>query len=1159
MISAESIKKMSTGIVFMLLMASIFAGDLIAQRHTYRHLTTRDGMPSGYVWSMMQDRHGFIWTATSAGLSKYDGYSFINYQPDPNNPVSISGMGVFFARELDSGTFLVGSNAALDIFDPSTEVFRRVHLPGSVPEIRFARGIHVMENGDAWVAAREGLYHLPHHGLLADTAAVHFHALPEALEPEQFSGFTSIVHDGRNTLWLSSNEYFHKFNLETREFEAIGPFDDDVETVLRGSIWVMHQASNGLLIVASTTGLATWRQGEDAPQVVTELGPYDREELAAANFQSITEDANGNIWLGTGLLGAIRWNMDTGDAVIFRHDPGNENSVHEDDIHYVFMDNQQNTWFGYHFLGISVMYTQSWTYTYRRATEEFAADHPANQLNEFVEDSEGNLWFPTPDGLVYHPAGDDPAVTYPLDPGLPEDNGLSNAVIDEEEGVMLVVSGNGNRIYRFDAGTGRFTDVTQVDSLGLGHLSMSDSTGYYFTNFSGEIIHIDKRTFEPSVITIPTDETIESTVQASLMGRDRDGNHLLQVVHFGGNIEFIAENFIFHPVTRTFTKVDIRLPENAIQNNRPTVSSHEPGVVWLRLNRGIFKQNHLTGETELMFQSDSGIINESSGIIQEDADGYLWMNNQSGIMRLDPVTQSITYYETEPGIRAGRLVVPGELNNGDILFAGAGGYLRFNPFELQQEEPIRKIHITEMTAGQTVHKTLYGGHSDFEIESSDNNLAFSFLGMNYRDPAFTRYRYRIEGYDEDWNLVGTQRRVFLANLPPGSYTFQVQAAPRFGPYSEYAAAIPFTILPPWWKTYPAYIFYFFLFAGLVFATDRFQRRRLLRRVRERAHEKELEQAREIEKAYRILEVAHENLKSAQEQLVQQEKLASLGQLTAGIAHEIKNPLNFVNNFSDLSLEIMVEIFDAVAKLKQNEQTKEIAASLTSIKTNLQKIHEHGSRADSIVKSMLQHSRGGSGKMEPTDLNGLVKEYVNLAYHGMRAGRKPIAVDIDLQLDGSVGTVPLISEDFSRVILNLCNNAFDAMSEKLKVESGKLKVESGKLKVESKKLKVESGKAGAYSPRLTVRIRRVAGSGAGNAGAQNGGILIEIEDNGPGIPDEIRDKILQPFFTTKKGTAGTGLGLSITHDIIKAHGGELRVNSRAGQGSTFSIELQPNNT
>ena len=271
----------------------------------------------------------------------------------------------------------------------------------------------------------------------------------------------------------------------------------------------------------------------------------------------------------------------------------------------------------------------------------------------------------------------------------------------------------------------------------------------------------------------------------------------------------------------------------------------------------------------------------------------------------------------------------------------------------------------------------------------------------------------------------------------------------------------------------------------------------------------------LDKAKSEVESAMSELKATQSQLVQQEKLASLGQLTAGIAHEIKNPLNFVNNFSEVSIEMIEEAMEERAKSQESRDETLVDEILEDVRSNLKKVHEHGSRANGIVTSMLQHSRGGTGKKEPTDINALIKEYSNLAFHGMRAGKNPINAAIDLQLDEQIKEVPLIGEDFSRVLLNLCNNAFDAMRTTAELRT----------------------------PKLTIRTK-----------LKSEKILIEVEDNGPGIPDEIKDKILQPFFTTKKGTEGTGLGLSITHDIVKAHGGEISVDSEGGNGATFKITL-----
>jgi signal transduction histidine kinase len=274
-----------------------------------------------------------------------------------------------------------------------------------------------------------------------------------------------------------------------------------------------------------------------------------------------------------------------------------------------------------------------------------------------------------------------------------------------------------------------------------------------------------------------------------------------------------------------------------------------------------------------------------------------------------------------------------------------------------------------------------------------------------------------------------------------------------------------------------------------------------------------------------LQATLERLKSTQEQLVVQEKLASLGALTAGIAHEIKNPLNFVNNFAELSAEILQELREEVERHKPTmaqPDYERIESLLADLERNAQKIGEHGSRADSIVHSMLLHSRGHKGERQPTDVNAVLEEYLNLAYHGMRAKDSTFNVAIERDYDKSVGRVQAIPQDLSRVFLNILNNACYAVSEKQK----------------------QMVNGDRYQPTLSVRTM--------NLGKR---VEVRIRDNGTGIPPEVREKIFHPFFTTKPTGHGTGLGLSISHDIIvQEHGGELEVETEPGQYTEFIVRL-----
>ncbi|MEO6868434.1 MAG: ATP-binding protein [Ginsengibacter sp.] len=295
---------------------------------------------------------------------------------------------------------------------------------------------------------------------------------------------------------------------------------------------------------------------------------------------------------------------------------------------------------------------------------------------------------------------------------------------------------------------------------------------------------------------------------------------------------------------------------------------------------------------------------------------------------------------------------------------------------------------------------------------------------------------------------------------------------------------------------------------------------------------ELEQKRKaIEETNSALEKSLQELKAAQAQLVQSEKMASLGELTAGIAHEIQNPLNFVNNFSEVSNELIDEMNEELEK-GDIEEAKAISAD---IKQNLIKINHHGNRAGDIVKGMLQHSRTSAGIKEPTDINALCDEYLRLSYHGLRAKDKSFNAEMKTDFDERIGKINIIPQDIGRVLLNLFNNAFYAVNEK---KNGPLSPEGGELNTPN-----------IYEP--TVTVKTVKNPLSGGRGAN---IIITVSDNGNGIPQNIIDKIFQPFFTTKPTGQGTGLGLSLSYDIIKAHGGEINVNTKKGVGSEFIIQI-----
>ncbi len=396
--------------------------------------------------------------------------------------------------------------------------------------------------------------------------------------------------------------------------------------------------------------------------------------------------------------------------------------------------------------------------------------------------------------------------------------------------------------------------------------------------------------------------------------------------------------------------------------------------------------------------------------------------------------------------------------------------------------------------------------ASYPVQYENNSVSFEYAAPFFDQEDKIRYQTWLEGFDPIWSDWGKNSYKEYTNLPAGKYKFHVRAYNLFQQISE-PAVFTFEIRAPWYYRWWAYALLAIVLGALVWFFISVRSKRLLEENR-KLEEKVTTRTSELNQSL-------SELKLTQAQLIQSEKMASLGELTAGIAHEIKNPLNFITNFSEVNTELLAEM---IADL-DNAHYEDAKILANNVIENQKKINHHGKRADSIVNTMAQHSKGGQDQKESTDLNLMADEYLMLSYHAMRAKNAGFNSGLKKDLSQNLLKVMVVPNDISRVLTNIFNNAFYSMAEKKKF------------------------KGKTYEPSISISTKQV-----------NGMAEIEITDNGMGIPSSVLNKIYQPFFTTKPPGEGTGLGLSLSYDIIKAHGGKLEVQTTEGDCTSFKISL-----
>jgi signal transduction histidine kinase/ligand-binding sensor domain-containing protein len=1105
----------------------------------FERFTLENGLVSDRVKSIAQDQKGYIWIGTASGLSRFDGYEFISYRNKPGDPRSIANnrVNVVFADKL--GNIWSGTQNGLSLFDPLNEEFRNFfHIPGNVNSIpgNVVSTIYESTSGQLWIGTDNGLAELER-----DSGVIvsQWHSGSDYVSLQGVN-IRSISEDQNGRLWMgTSNQGLITFDISKKTFQFLNEQNTsgllipsmNVSKVLvasSGDIWIGFLPEFGVVRynpdkktserftyneknqphfwnivsdIIETADKAIWvttineseKSGLHKFDYKSNLfsryafQPYNSSSLTWSYCETVFEDKDNNLWIGTS-RGLNKADLNRWQIGMMNVNPQYPNHL-ENSFYGIAEIEKDIFWIGLDEYGFI-----EWD---RKTNETKKIDRNDPRFGNGIaciirKDHDGMIWFGYKgQGCArYNPqTGElDKFLNEPGNPKSLPGNYVADILIDRMNNIWIATS---NGLSRFNNEQGNFTnwqkDVNTNEMSGNALSSLfEDSRGNIW-------IGTNQEDYDPNV-----------TYPSGLMKFAPERNHFKSYKSDPNDPGSLSSNVVF------------------------IVNEDLNGNIWVGTNNGLNKLDANEEKFEVFLNSD-GLPDPNIIGILVDNEGKLWLSTLKGISQFDPVNKSFRNFTLEDGIQAYRFNYNSQLktSNGELIFGGVLGANYFYPSDISSKKVIPEVHITRFLVQnqpQRFEKTPYTKNK-INLNWKENSIGFEFVAINFRASLHTQYEYMLEGFDNEWNQSGTRRYVNYTNLPSGNYTFRVRAINAENVYSNQDAAINIEIRPPFWRTWWAYIIYGFMFIFLAIIVNRNQRQRLIRKERERVKDQELKHAKEIEKAYA-------ELKSTQSQLIQSEKLASLGALTAGIAHEIQNPLNFVNNFAEVSTELVDEMNDELDK-GFIEEVKEIS---NDIKQNLEKINHHGKRAESIVKGMLLHSRGSSGHKEPVDINALADEYLRLSYHGFRAKDKSLSdgqagfhAEYKTDLDPSLPKINVVPQDIGRVLLNLINNAFYAVNMRRNTIV--------------KTTHALSQTSPPYNPTVTVTTKNL-----GNR------VEISVKDNGPGIPEAIKDKIFQPFFTTKPTGQGTGLGLSLAYDIVKAHGGEIRVETIEGEGAEFAIQL-----
>jgi signal transduction histidine kinase/ligand-binding sensor domain-containing protein len=1132
--------------IFKILLLVILACPSYAQQVTFNRVQPPPGKTFEHVTGIVQDKYGYMWFASKRGLFRYDGYKMISYKNIPLDPNSLATDALETICVDSSGIIWIGTlGSGLESLDPITgKINHHRHNPNQKGSLNSDWVTVVMTDhqGILWVGTSDGLQKYD----VKTNSFKHYQHSPGNNTSISSNDVRAIYEDRKKTIWVGTgspygengnnptNGGLNKFDRRTEKFTRYIHEPDNPRSLMnnkvrsifedsRGNFWI-GTAGDGLHKMDRANGtFLRYRYDPRHPEKLSRP-PISKAFAETDHITFIKEDGTGALWIGTSESGINYYNSKTGKTVHYESAKDTSGAFVDRSVWWAYTSREGVLW-------ISTLNGGLYRVNAAQKTIPFYP-LPYNGVNSFYEEANGTLWMGTERGFIQKNPDSriKEFLNNPQDPNSNSNNSVQ-AIYPNDEGNIWIGTFVGGMQF-FDKKQGIFT--TYLHNPKNSNSLCNNSVLSFFEDadknlWIGTFKGLDRMNQKTKKFThyifYPEDTLSFGSNAVTSVLQDRQGRWWASCWMKGG-VQ------LFHPEKG---KLKTYLKGNSLIK----IYQDLKGELWVGGDEGLFKYDNTSDSFYQFFNPITDQrYNQVKSFIEDDKQN-LWLSTSDGIIKIDRDRKENVLYDKNYGINELNLSYGGcyKGQSGKLYFGDIKGYYSFFPLELFKDvRPPEIIFSNFYLANNLIQPGTKDLLPEFLSDTkkirlgyNQNVFSFDFAAIDYLNPEENRHLFMLENYDNNWHEAGLDHKASYYNVPPGKYSFRVKAFNGNGASAE--KSIDIIITPPWWQTWWAYAGFSVVAIALLWSIIHFRSRSLIKE-KQQLEKKVLERTAEVVKQKEEMAIQRDSLKQAleelkgtQAQLVQREKMASLGELTAGIAHEIQNPLNFVNNFSDVNTELIDEM---KSELKAGNHQEAISIA-DIIYDNEQKINHHGKRADAIIKGMLQHSRISSGQKEPTDINALSEEYLRLAYHGLRAKDKSFNATINTDYDNTIGKVNIIPQEIGRVILNLITNSFYTVTEKRK----------------------QAGDG--YEPVVTVSTKRL-GSSSGNGGK----VEIKVKDNGNGIPHKVLDKIFQPFFTTKPTGQGTGLGLSLSYDIIKAHGGELSVETKEGEGSEFIIQLPNTN-